>query len=68
MKDRARWRAVRHRRWERLFDLHAKGLSVHEIAGELRTSPSMVQKLVNAAQVRKTLQQIQAGIVQGDIQ
>ena len=68
MTKRARWRVVRHRRWERIYELHAKGLSVHEIAVELRTSPLKVQKLMQAAQVRKTLQQIQAGIVQGDVE
>jgi DNA invertase Pin-like site-specific DNA recombinase len=36
-------------RRDRLFELHEKGLSVRKIAGELKISPSMVQKVLKAA-------------------
>lgn len=36
-------------RRDHLFELHERGLSVRKIAGELKISPSMVQKVLTAA-------------------
>lgn len=75
MKRGARWRINRYRSWERLldlqaerlFDLQTKGLSLRQIASELGTSPFMVQKMMKAAQVRRTLQQVHAALVEGEM-
>jgi DNA invertase Pin-like site-specific DNA recombinase len=38
-------------RRDHLFELHERGLSVRKIAGELKISPSMVQKVLKSAKV-----------------
>jgi orotate phosphoribosyltransferase-like protein len=48
---------------DRLFELHARGLSVQNIARELNLRASVVRKVIEAPQVQKVLEQAQVAVM-----
>jgi predicted transcriptional regulator len=49
----------------RLLELHERGLSVPKIADELKVSPSMVQTVLQAAEVQKVLKMARGVALKG---
>lgn len=60
---RGRFQPLRFGRRHRLFELHGRGLSAHEIATELNIPAYTVRKVIEAPAVQKALQQAQAAVV-----